>query len=334
MALLLAAPCIAAQAQQPDPDALAIAVGGSFAKPKILPKLDKLGIAQVSVDFKQVTSKAVTKTEKKLTPFGKANGASATASLTAYLETTDGELTDADYQEITDHLYYYLQQKLKENGIDTVAWSAVTATNFYKDGKEPDETKAGEEEKKNGQSWVSYSAFHGNSMYNGGPVSFAFGKIKKASNFSEDLGAPVAFFHTTVDFVEIIADVDVSSHSNHDYFDPAIITTYKSKTQAGALMKVPANAGLSLFWNQKSQSEMLTVAKDIPAGVKYESTLDQDPGRAEKRSKLFAISLSKKMESVPVVISTTREQYKMAAKKALENYADDFIAKIKAVKKD
>ena len=319
---------------QPDPDALAVGVGGTFAKPKIIPRLDKLGIAQVSVDFKQVTSKSVMKNEKKATIFGKANVASATASLTAYLETTDGELTDADYQEVADHLYYYLQSRLKENGIDTVAWSTITATDFYKDGKEASESAAGEEEKKNGQSWVSYSAFRGNSMYNGGPTVFAFGKIKKASNFAESIGAPAAFFHTTVDFVEILIDLDVRTHRSYQYYDPTDVTVYKSQTQAGALMKVPANGGLTLFWNEKSQAEMLTIAKDIPAGVKLESTVSQDPARAEKRSKLFAIYLSKKMESVPIVISTTREQYKMAAKKALEQYADDFIAKVKAMKKD
>ena len=35
----------------------------------------------------------------------------------------------------------------------------------------------------------------------------------------------------------------------------------------------------------------------------------------------------------PVVISTTKEKYKAAAKKALENFADLFVLKIKYSKK-
>ncbi|HNI96129.1 MAG TPA: HrcA family transcriptional regulator, partial [Leptospiraceae bacterium] len=47
-------------------------------------------------------------------------------------ETTDGKLTDADFQEITDHFYNYFQRKLAAAGIDSVAWSTIAGTDFYK----------------------------------------------------------------------------------------------------------------------------------------------------------------------------------------------------------
>lgn len=327
-------------AQPPDmekklAEAISIEAGGSFAKPKIAPKMSKVAIVQVSVDFKQMTTKSISKTEKKAGVFGKTPGKSATASVSAYLETTDAELSAADYQSITNHFYYYLQKRLKENGIDTVAWSTVSNTEFFREN-ENEKAEGDKEENNKGNWWVSHNAFGGGTMYSG-KGGFAFLKLKKVAKMCEAVDAPVLFVHTTVDFAEIDVDVNVQSGGYQSTWTPgssSTTTTMKSKTAVAAVMKIPdisERAEYSMLCNDKTQAENISVKSDLPAEVNYATGLAEDPAKAEKRSEFFHVSLSKKMESDPVVISTTKEQYVSAAKKALEQYADAFVAKVKAL---
>ena len=105
-------------AQFTDAAKLEIIAPGSFAKPKIIPKMEKLVLAQITINYK------LTSTEKT---GAKSNiGEKAGAKISAYLETTDGKLSENDFQEITDYFYSYFQKKLKENGIDTIAWNTIT----------------------------------------------------------------------------------------------------------------------------------------------------------------------------------------------------------------
>ncbi|MEJ7626425.1 MAG: hypothetical protein WKF35_06160 [Ferruginibacter sp.] len=170
-------------------------------------------------------------------------------------------------------------------------------------------------------------------MYNG-KIGFAFGKIKKAARFCEEIGAPAAFIHTTVDFADILVDVEIKTTGYKSTWTPSYntvgqVTKSKSKTSVAAFMKIPAYSGISLFYNEKSATELFTVIKDIPAEMNYADELTEDPSLLKKRSKLFSVSFSKKLESTPVVISSTKLQYKNAAKKALERYADALVAKSK-----
>jgi hypothetical protein len=59
----------------------------------------------------------------------------------------------------------------------------------------------------------------------------------------------------------------------------------------------------------------------------YETSISQDPSKMKNNPFRFA------KEMVPVVIETTREGYKNAAKKALEAYANEFVAMVNAKKK-
>ncbi|MFN8395892.1 MAG: hypothetical protein U0176_14745 [Bacteroidia bacterium] len=54
-------------------------------------------------------------------------------------------------------------------------------------------------------------------MYGGG-IAFAFGKIKKASAFCEEIGAPAAFIYLNVDFADILLDVDIKSSTYSGYY--------------------------------------------------------------------------------------------------------------------
>lgn len=318
-------------------EAIDITAGGTFGKAKILKKTNKLVLAQVAVAFKQMTTKAVQMTEKKRTLFGKSPGKSATASVTAYLETTDGELNDNDYLEVTNHFHNYFQVKLKEAGIDTVAWAGISNTEFFKDNlKEKEDDN--EEEKSKGNSWVTYNAYNG-ALFFKKPTQLAFLRLKKAAKLCDEFDGPALFINTTVDFADLDVAVDVKTSGYKSTWTPnsSQTTTMKSETKVRAFMKIPAltdRAEYSYLINEKQAAESISIANELPAEVDYATSLVEDPERATKRSKFFSVSLSKKMESDPVVISTTREKYKAAAKKALEKYADAFIAKLLQLKKD
>jgi len=304
---------------QANPEAINVLVGGSFAKPKIMPRLTRLALSQITVNYKLTTMERTVGKDKY-------SGKMAGAKLSAYLETTDGELSQGDFQEITDHFYHYFQARLKENGVDTVGWDAVAATNFYKDAD--DRKESNEEEKGSGQVWVTHNANNGNTLY-GGKTAFAFGKIKKASNFCKELDAAAGFFHLTVDFADVAVGVDINSSEHRGWYTFERTTTYKYTAATKAVLKVtPSTMGNSLLWNEKSQAESIVLQKDIESQETYATSATRDASRL--KNNLFGFA--KQMD--PVVIETTREQYKSAAKKALEAYADSFIAKVKEMKKD
>lgn len=311
-------------AQPNDADKFTIGVGGTFAKPKIIPALNKLALAQITIHYK------LTSTEKTSAKSNK--GERAGAKISAYLETTDGELTANDFQGITDYFYYYFQKKLKENGIDTVAWNTITETEFYKNGDGDGESDK-DKKAKNENVWVTCTANKGNILYGGG-IPFAFGKIKKASRFCEQISAPAGFFYLTVDFADLMVNLDMKTTTSENYY---YSTTTRKKTYKWAINPdisvIPFNPSLSggnisLFWNEKSQSESLLLKKDIAAGVKYADAVNEDASKL--KNSLWAF----RKEMTPVVVETTKEKYKAAAKKALEKYADIFIANRKEFKKN
>lgn len=319
-ALLLSLALLGVQSLFAQTDAIEVVTGGSFGKPKIMPHLEKFALAQLSVTYKLTSTEHTIGKER-------ATGKMAGAKLTAFLETTDGELTSADFQEITDHFYNYFQQKLKQNGVDTVAWSTITAQEFYKDADGKVET--GDEEKGNGQVWVTHNAHNGNIMY-GGRTAFAFGKIKKAARFCDEIGAPAGFFHLVVDFADLAVNVKINTGEWQGYFEVKRTTTTSYKASAKPVMKIvpPTQTGRSsLLWNEKQQGESIVVRKEIESNIKYHNELIQDPSRL--KSNLFGFA--KSMD--PVVVETTKAQYKAAAKSALEKYADVFIAKALEMKK-
>lgn len=338
--------CLAVKAQ-PDfqkqaDESMKVATGGTFGKSKIIPKLDKLAIAQASVYFKTATTREVVENERGAFGKRKSGGGSVAGRITAYLETTDGELTPEDFQELADGFYSYLGKKLSDAGVSTVDWDKITATDFYKnEGMDLDDIKKDEAQmKKKGQIYTVVNANKGNSLYRyniSGGISpgFAFGKIMKATRFSEDVDAPVVFMHLTVDFADIWLDGDVKTGSSREetMFYTKVTTSKKWKMDAevGADLKV-STIGTSMFCNDKKQSENLNVTKDIPSYTSFASGVSQDANKEvlRKKDNIFA----KDFNLTPMVVSTTKARYKAAAQKALENYADTFVAKIKISRKE
>lgn len=304
IALALTTSGPAAYAQ--DPDALKIIVGGTFAKPKIMPKLEKFGVAQLTVTYKLTSTQMTVGKEKSFMGGSKMAG----ARITAYLETTDGELTQADFQEVTDHFHAYFQKKLKSSGVDTVAWSKIAATDFFKDNDDASDEK---EEKEENQVKVTCNAHNGARIYRGS-TGFAFGKAKKATRFCEEIDAAAGFFNLTVDFADLMADVKIRTGREKQ------VTTYSSSVKPNMKVIATANSGFTMLWNEKSQAETIVVQKDISSDQAYHTSLSEDPSRIKNRAFAFAKAMK------PVIVETTRDQYKAAAKKALEKYVDTFIA--------
>jgi hypothetical protein len=73
---------------QSDADKIDIRVGGSFAKPKIMPSLSKLAIAQLSVNYKLTTTESVIGKEKS-------SGSIGGAKLTVFWKLQMGNLPKA-----------------------------------------------------------------------------------------------------------------------------------------------------------------------------------------------------------------------------------------------
>lgn len=336
--LLMIFMTICSYGQQTSADAFTLSAGGTFGKSKIPKELNKLGIAEFRVKYYSVITKSSTLRESSRSAFGRTQGKAVTGKVSSYLETTDGDLVDADFVEITNHGYNYFTKKLKENGIDTVAWNTIEGTEFYIDnGKEKVEDDQ-EDDQANGNAASTYNAFNGNTMYGGKIGSFSM-RGKKVSRMSEAAGAPLLYANIALEFADI--DIDLSVKTGGAYkssWTPSTShssTAMSSETKVVPLMKITNNIkGLySILVNDNNRMETVGLSRDIWAEQDYATKVFNDEARAEKKkNKFFSVSLSKKLVSTPVVIETTRAQYKAAAKKALERYADGLIAKFLEMK--
>jgi hypothetical protein len=293
-------------------------------KSKVIGRMDRLAIAQLTVSYKMTTT-------AKAVGQDKSSGNIAGARVSAYLETTDGEMTDSDFQEITDYFYSYFQKQLKLNGIDTVAWGDIAATDFYKNGSVKEDEDKGKEEGSGGNTYVKSSAHNGNKLH-GKELAFAFGKIKKASAFCEELGAVAGFFYFTLDFAEVLVNVELSSKEESLYYGTVTKKTKYTWAIDPTMHVYQSDLGFCLFWNKKDQSENIPIGPHGIAGdLKYAGNITEDVSKARTGlAKQFAF----RKELTPVVIETTKEKYKAAAKKTLEKYADAFVVKSKQLKKD
>ena len=286
MLLLISSVC--AQDEKDVEETLKMYVGGTFGKAKMFGKMDKLALAKTSIYFKTITTREVIEHERGPLGRRKTDGGSVAGRLTAYLQTTDGEFTDADFQELADGFYKYLSTKLQDNGIGAVEWNSIANEEFYKEqGMELDDIKKDMNEmKKKGQMYAHINSNKGNTLwkYNiSGGISpgFAFGKAKKAARFSEDLGGDLAFMHIVVDFADIILDGDVKTGEKTNYGAGGITTITKTKNwtmdaSVGANVKV-VPGGMSMFYNNKNQTESMGVNREIPSGAPYATSVEEDP---------------------------------------------------------
>ncbi|HWA33837.1 MAG TPA: hypothetical protein VG737_06895 [Cyclobacteriaceae bacterium] len=287
-------------------------------KSNTIPGLKRLAIAQLTVDYKlTTTAKAITQeaSSRKI----------AGARVSAYLEFTDGDMTKEEYQEITDYFYSYFQKKLKAAGIDTVGWAAVTATEFYQ--KSADDEASGEKESKSSNVWKTSSAHNGKILHHGN-VGFAGGKGKRAVEFCKDLDAVMGIFELAVDFADVVVNIEVKTREQIDlydgwYFPEVTKTTYTWGINPEMRIGNVENGTLPMLAPAKGWGDMIMMWNDIESHAKYADLMTEDMSKA--RGTVTSLVAFRK-ELTPVVIQTTRDKYKAAAKKTVEAYADNFVA--------
>ncbi|TZF83603.1 hypothetical protein FW774_08985 [Pedobacter sp. BS3] len=317
-----------AQKKKDDPKEKPDATQFNWEKSKLIPKLKKLAITELTVNYKLTTTARTVVQEKGSRQI-------AGARVTAYLETTDGDLTNDDFQGLTDHFYDYFQKKLKENGIDTVGWNQVTATEFYqKIGSDDEKSEDDSKKETGGNKWVASTAHKGKIVHSG-MAGFAGGKGKRAQDFAKDLDCVAAAFKVNVDFADVVLNLDLKTTARKDLFDgwyyPA--TTTKKYTWAiNPEFRVgdQDNKQWTYAWGSKGWPEYLYQWNDIPAPGAYAETMTEDPSKARSGlAKQFAFA----KELTPVLIQTTRSKYKAAATHAIEKWVDAFVARAVQMRK-
>jgi hypothetical protein len=295
---------------------------------KLIPKLNKLAITELTVNYKLTTT---TRTVVK----NKNSGDIAGARVTAYLETTDGELTSGDFQELTDHFYDYFQKKLKENGIDTVGWDQVAASDFYQKVSSDDEKPDDSKKEGGGNKWVVSTAHNGKIVHND-QAGFAGGKGKRSQDFAKDLDCMAAAFKVNVDFADVVVDLDVKTIPEQDLYDGWYIPEYTKKKYTWAInpefrVGDQESKNWTYAWGSKGWPEFLFQWNDIPAPGAYADNMTEDASKARSQvASLFAFA----KELTPVLIQTTRSKYKAAATHAIENWVDAFVTRAVQMRKN
>jgi hypothetical protein len=292
---------------------------------KIIPKMKKLAITELTVNYKLTT------TAKTITQEDRSGGKIAGARVTAFLEFTDSEPTQADYQGITDHFYRYFQKKLQANGIDTVGWNEMTASEFYQ--KSGDDEKDETPKEGAGNKWITCTANKGK-IIRKGLAGFAGGKGKRAMEFGQKYGT-AASFKVNVDFADVMVNLDIKSTDRHDvgggwYYPATTSKKYTWGVHAQMMVGDPDTKTWTYLWAGKGWPEFSMQWRDIPTDGDYATSVTEDVSKARSGlAKGFAFS----KELTPVLIETTREKYIAAATHAVEEWVDAFVTRAVQMRK-
>ena len=294
-------------------DTIAYVKAGTFGKPSVVKKTNKLALAHVRVHFKFITTQA-------------AETRNNSAKVSVYL---DGAMTDVDLQNLTDEFYAILQRKLDALGIESIDWQAIQATEYYKNRElaTEDKKKTGGDVK-NGQAWLSYTAFDGPVFYRYNPATgapdelFAYGKMKKIMKMSETLGAEVSMFDAVVDFTSINLQTNVGTV----WKDDGKYTSYDANEKITAIISVPNS--WSFLFDQKGGFDMYQSKSPVVVRYNYANRLYEDANKAALKTRIF-FSGDTRFTFAPVVVDADRQGYLAAARQALEQYADLYAEKMR-----
>ena len=327
LAIVLATGTVLAQKKKAEAAPPTDASRFNVDKSKFLPKLQKLAITELTVHYKLTT------TAKTITQEDRSGGKIAGARVTGFLEFTDSEPTEQDFQGITDHFYRYFQKTLKKNGIDTVGWNEVTASDFYQKIDREEGDKEDAEKEGGGNKWVVSTANKGK-IVRKGMTGFAGGKGKRAVEFAKEFGT-AASFKVNVDFADVMVNLDVKSTDRRDvgggWYYPATTTKkYTWGVHAQMMVGNQETKDLTYLWNNKGGAEFVYQWNDIPVAGEYAESVTEDLSKARSGlAKGFAF----RKELDPVLIQTTREKYIAAATNAVEKWVDAFVARAVQMRK-
>lgn len=296
-------------------DSIAYVKASTFGKPSVIKKTGKIALAHVRVHFKFITTQAVAARDNS-------------AKVSVYL---DGAMTDADLQNLTDEFYAVLQKKLAGLGIEFVDWKAIQNTKYYayRVADNEDNKKIGGDSK-NGQAWLSFTAFGGPTFYGFNPASgfpndlFAYGKMKRIKEMSEEVGADVSFLDAVVDFTSINLQTNVGTIWKED----GQYKNYEASQNTTAIMSVPVS--WAYFFDQKGGFDQYNSKLPVVAGQNFANRLYKDETKAALKTKAFFGDT--RFTFVPVVVDADRQLYLNAARRVLEQYADIFVEKMRQLR--
>lgn len=288
---------------------------GTFGKPSVIKKTNKIALAHVRVHFKFITTQAV-------------ETRSNSAKVSVYL---DGAMTDADLQNLTNEFYAMLRQRFAALGIESVEWDAIRATEYYKNREAAtEEKKKTGGDAKNGQAWVSYNSFDGPVFYRFNPGTnmtdelFAYSKMKKIMKMSEELAAEVLLLDAVVDFSSINLQTNVGTI----WKDDGKYTNYQAEQNITAIMSVPAS--MSYFFNAKGGFDTYTSKFPVAVRQNFANGLYQDENKAALKTRTFFGDT--RFTFTPVVVDADRQAYLAAARRVLAQYADLYAEKMRQLR--
>lgn len=289
---------------------------GTFGKPSVAKKTQRISLGQVRVHFKTVTSRE-----------NSVRGNSA--DVTVYL---DSDLTTGDLQTLTNNFYTRLASKLNAIGIETVPFDSIRQTEYYAEklSKQAEE-KGADFDGKNGQAWVSMNAYDGPVFVRWRPEGtveiIGYGQQKKLAKTAETTGGDVMIVDVVLDFASIMLSAEVKQdRQGWFYGDPYFHSDYA----IGGLMNV-AKSYVYLV-NQKNGFDQYSSVQPIAERIGFADKPREDATRASYRaSKAFG---GVRNSFTPLVIPAKRELYVMAAGKVLDRYADMLAEKFRVLRGD
>lgn len=296
-------------------ESIAYLKAGTFGKPSVAKKTSKLALAQVRVHFKFITTSAVETRD---------NG----AKVSVYL---DGAMTDADLQKLTDEFYAALQRKFAALGVQFVDWQTIQATEYYKKrAVESDKNKRTGGDAKNGQAWASFTAFDGPVILRTNPLTgysdelLSYGKSKSLSKMAEETGAELALFDALVDFTSINMQTNVGTI----WDDGGKYTEYTAGGSVGEMMSIPTS--YVLFYDHKNGFDQYQSKLPVAVRGGFTNRIYEDANKAAFKTRTFFGDT--RFTFVPRVMEVDRERYLIVARRALEQYADLFVEKMRLIR--
>lgn len=289
---------------------------GTFGKPKVSKNTTKISLGQVRVHYKLITSKSSAKS-------------GSSAEVTVYL---DSDLTQQDLQNLTDEFYSILRNKMQAAGIATGSYDEIKSTEYYADRVKAQEDKQlNDYDGKNGQAWLSLTAYDGPVMVRWKPFAttelLGFGKIKKMANSAESTGGDIATFDVVLDFTSIELKSGFRQDRAGWLWDNG---KYTANYAIGAMMNVPDSYIFMI--DRKNNFDQFRSALPIAARGLFAEKPYEDASKASLKTR--QLMGDAKFVFTPLVIYSKRERYLSAAREMLNLYADMFVEKMRVIRGD
>lgn len=287
---------------------------GTFGKPKVSKNTTKISLGQVRVHYKLITSKSSAKS-------------GSSAEVTVYL---DSDLTQQDLQNLTDEFYGILRNKLQAAGIGSGTYDEIKATEYYADRVKTQEDKQlNDYDGKNGQAWLSFTAYDGPVMVRWKPFAttelLGFGKIKKMANSAEATGGDLATFDVVLDFTSIELKSGFRQDRDGWLWDNG---KYTANYAIGAMMNVPDSYIFMI--DRKNNFDQFRSALPVAARRLFAEKPYEDASKASLKTR--QLMGDAKFVFTPLVIFSKRERYLSAAREMLNLYADMFVEKMRVIR--